>query len=370
MVHWTSNKLQILGDYVDAFNIASKSAKERIYLDLMAGQPENVDRHTGSAIDGSPRRTLAAPHGFTRHVFFELPGHAETLEYALRKDFPDKDFRVVPGDSNETIDAVLAELRPFRQAPTFVFIDQQAAEVAWSTIVKISQFKGQRPRTKPEIWLLVSPMFVARGVRGRNSDRFRERVTRFYGTNKWLIIQSAREDNEITPDQYREEMTNLIRFRLGEHLRYRYTHRIPMRLLNGSTIYDMVFASDHYVGDKIMRNLYAKAAEREPRMMAEARRLARIQQESKGGLLTLFDPPSISPEVAGRLMWQPYEYWWPSSREWWTARDVRQQRAGTGTSPEQNEGVVRPLGRRQAFGPRADRQAPGPSPSVSDHPTA
>ncbi|MBO0854566.1 MAG: three-Cys-motif partner protein TcmP, partial [Nocardia sp.] len=317
--YWTNNKLLILGDYVNAFNIASKSAKETVYLDLMAGQPENTARHTGEKIDGSPRRVLAADNGFTRHVFCELPDRATQLENTLRHDFPDKNFRVFPGDCNRTIDSVLVHLRPFDRAPMFVFIDQQAAEVEWSTIVKVSQFKGPSARTKPELWLLVSPTFIARGVRGTNSERFREQVTRFYGTDKWLNIQTAREGNIITPDQYRDEMTNLIRFRLAQHLGYRYTQRIPMRMRNRTTIYDMVFATDHYAGDNIMKRLYAKAAAREPQMMAEAKQLAKIEQEEKTGKLTLFPPPVVKPDLAGRVLWQPEDYWWPSSREWWTA---------------------------------------------------
>lgn len=52
--------------------------EERSCLDLMAGQPQNVDRHTGELIYGSLRRVLSAVHGFARHVFFELPDRAET----------------------------------------------------------------------------------------------------------------------------------------------------------------------------------------------------------------------------------------------------------------------------------------------------
>jgi len=46
--------------------------------------------------------------------------------------FPGDDrYRVVHVDCNVTIDQTLAELAPFRRAPTFAFVDQQAAEVHW-----------------------------------------------------------------------------------------------------------------------------------------------------------------------------------------------------------------------------------------------
>ncbi|WP_378739056.1 three-Cys-motif partner protein TcmP [Nocardia brasiliensis] len=329
--YWTGNKLHILGDYTPAFNTASQRSSERLYLDLMAGRPENVERLTGAVIDGSPRRVLAATPGFTRHVFFELPSNAARLEAALQKEFPHKNFRVVAGDCNRAIDGALADLEPFNWAPTFVFIDQQAAEVEWQTIEKIAQFKDHpKVKTKPELWLLVSPAFVARGVGGRRSKSaaFRDKVTRFYGTRNWLNIQDAREAREITGAEYREEMVNLIRYRLMNHLGYRHTERIPMRMTNGTTIYDMVFASDHDVGAKIMRSLYRKAAEREPRMIEEARRLATMQREEQLGKFSLFDLPETEPlpvvDRDGRpaVLWQQTACWPPGSRKWWTNRDI------------------------------------------------
>jgi three-Cys-motif partner protein len=44
--YWTRNKLEILAGYLQAFNSAAQRSRHRIYLDLMAGQPENVDRDT------------------------------------------------------------------------------------------------------------------------------------------------------------------------------------------------------------------------------------------------------------------------------------------------------------------------------------
>ncbi len=43
-----------------------------------------------------------------------------------------------------------------------------------------------------------------------------------------------------------------------------------MKMANGTDLYDMVFATDHEAGLKIMSYLYQKAAEREPKMKEEA----------------------------------------------------------------------------------------------------
>jgi hypothetical protein len=46
--YWTRNKLQILSGYLPTFNTASKRSRERLYIDLMAGDPVNRDRRTTS----------------------------------------------------------------------------------------------------------------------------------------------------------------------------------------------------------------------------------------------------------------------------------------------------------------------------------
>jgi three-Cys-motif partner protein len=78
--------------------------------------------------------------------------------------YPGRHFRVYPGDCNQTIDQVLADLAPWRRVPTFVFADQQAAEIRWNTLVKIARFRaGIR---KAELWILMSPAVIANGVAG------------------------------------------------------------------------------------------------------------------------------------------------------------------------------------------------------------
>jgi three-Cys-motif partner protein len=159
---------------------------------------------------------------------------------------------------------VLSNLRPYAWAPTFVFVDQQAAEVAWTSIVKAARFRTGA--LKSELWVLASPAMIAKGVAGTNGHQFAERVDRLYGVDDWRRIRLARERSQISAEQFRDEMVNLLRWRLEAHLQYASTVRIPMRLPSGVPLYDMVFATDHEVGQRIMTHLYAKAAEREPEM--------------------------------------------------------------------------------------------------------
>jgi three-Cys-motif partner protein len=318
---WTRNKLEILAGYLPAFNSAAQSrASERIYLDLLAGQPENIDRVTGENFDGSPLIAMKSDPGFTRLRFCELEPLASELDAALKTEFPgDNRYRVVPGDCNDTIDRTLAELAPLNWAPTFAFIDQQGAEVHWETIEKVAAFRRNPRNLKTEIWMLLSPTWINRGV--RNSETFVNRVSTMYGDEDWKRIQSALWRRHITPAEYRAEMINLMRVKLQYNLGYAFTHRIPMQMLpNKMTIFEMVFATDHWAGDNIMRYLYNRAAQREIEMMRQAKN-ARQQKESDArGDLGLFDVSDLAGDDdadAGQALWEETPTWHPASRDWW-----------------------------------------------------
>ena len=78
--YWTRNKLSILAGYLPAFNVASKRSPERLYIDLMAGEPFNRDKKTGEEFDGSARLALSCTPPFTRIALCEMPQKAAALE--------------------------------------------------------------------------------------------------------------------------------------------------------------------------------------------------------------------------------------------------------------------------------------------------
>ncbi|WP_131820884.1 class I SAM-dependent methyltransferase [Mycobacterium intracellulare] len=119
----------------------------------------------------------------------------------------------------------------------------------------------------------------------------------------------------MTAPEYRNAMINLMRWKLEHELGYAVSQRIPMRMPNKVEIYDMVFATDHPVGDKIMRHLYNKAALREPEMMRQAK-------EAKSGQFSLFDDAEVGADnEAGQELWKPEPCWNPTSADWWSYDD-------------------------------------------------
>lgn len=274
--YWSRNKLEILQAYLPAFNVASTRSTERTYIDLMAGEPENFDRDTGKVFDGSARIALGAQPTFTRFAFGEQPPRSARLEVDLRARYAGAPFRVYAGDCNVTVDRMLSDLSDFRWAPTFAFLDQQAAELRWDTMAKLAEFRTGKHKT--EQWILWSPAMIVKGVTGTNGSAFADKVDDLYGTGRWRQILDARiNQGSIEAPVFRREMVNLLRWQFETQLGYQHTIRIPMTMKNNSDLYDMVFATDHVAGLRIMSHLYKMAAEREPKMKQEAIDAASLQ---------------------------------------------------------------------------------------------
>lgn len=320
--YWTRNKLAILSEYLPALNRASKRATKRLYIDLMSGGPENQSRETGSLFDGSPRIAMSCDPPFTKVVLVEKDARlAEALRVDIKRNFPgDPRATVVEGDCNVVIREVLSSLGyEYRFAAIFVFIDQQVAEVMWETIRTLASFRnGQH---KSEVWMLLSPTMINRSLGDKNgppNPATVARVTAMFGTDDWLQILEAERSGAISPQEFRDEMVNLMRWRLSSDLGYAYTARIRMRMTQGGPeIYDMVFATDHPAGMTIMQHVYRTAAQREPQMRAEAMAVMRNRKAEESGQSLLFEhqPDEFTPK--GLPAWKPDGPWDPHAREWW-----------------------------------------------------
>ncbi|WP_405086427.1 three-Cys-motif partner protein TcmP [Microbispora sp. NBC_01389] len=298
---WTEQKLDILSDYLAAFTKASTRAGTTVYLDLFAGQSENISRErTGHVIRGSARRALDTSPPFSVLRFFELTPNASDLDHALRSEYPNRDFRVVPGDCNQTIDQVLHELRPVNWAPTFAFLDQQSTEVKWDTLERLANHKRAN-KPKVELWLLCASGLLPRGLRLRRSeidDNVANQMSLMFGTEQWREALAATREGDLTGAEFRDELTNLMRWRLERDLGYKATRVFKVTNTRGSEIFDMIFATDHWVGDKIMRAVYSKAASRQGALRERARQHRKQSREEKAGHVGLFDVDEVMPNQA------------------------------------------------------------------------
>ena len=284
---WTESKLDMLSAYLRAFNVASQRATATVYLDLFAGQDMNVNRHTGLPIDGSLRRALSTEPSFTVLRGFELRAdRAASLEAAYRRSAPGRDVRVYPGDVHESLRPALDEIASYRWAPTFAFVDPDGVEARWELLETLAQHRA-RQRTKIELFmLLVSPQvgrLVNNSLDLRNLQRAEQQITDLFGSDEWRPILSDRQSGVLDPERTRDELTNLMRWRLETVLGYKFTHSLRLTNLQGAPLYDMIFATDHEVGDKIMASVYRAAATRFPQMRREIRARKRDRDEMESG---------------------------------------------------------------------------------------
>lgn len=223
---------------------------------------------------------------------FELRSdRARSLQQAYRSQFPGRDVVVHAGDVHDTLRPALADLARYRSSPTFAFIDPDGVEARWDLLTALAQFKAPRA-TKVELFLLLISPQITRVVNDSldpdNLLHAEQQVTDLFGTSEWQPILQGRRVGVLDPERTRDELTNLMRWRLEKTLGYRFTHSLRLTNVQGAPLYDMIFATDHPAGDQIMRSVYRAAAQRFPAMRREARARRRDRQEQTLGAEGLF----------------------------------------------------------------------------------
>lgn len=124
-----------------------------------------------------------------------------------------------------------------------------------------------------------------------------EKMTRMFGTDIWLDAAEARRKHLLTGVQYRAELTKLMRWRLQEDLGYWATLTFQVTNTGGSDVFDMIFATDHRAGLKIMTGLY-NAARRRQSVLSKQAQLQPPRQGTRGRWHP--GPCSNSPSLARR----------------------------------------------------------------------
>ena len=287
--YWTEAKLDILSAYLPAFTTASKSVGSTTYLDLFAGHADNERRDTGADVKGSAIRVLEVVPPLTDLYFCDLPQVASKLGAALRAQFPSREFTIVAGDSNVTIDDTLRQIERNGKArqPTFAFIDPyNIGSLHWSTPEKLAAFKSApRSKYKVELWILFMGSAIQRQL-GLETVEQEQMVSRLFGSEDWRPIAESLSGQEAF-----DEYTNLMRWRLENVLGYASTHFLRLNNVGGTYIYDLIFATDNAAGNRIMASVYNSAMPSNEQMRLEAlehRRAGRTSQES------LFDAATVA----------------------------------------------------------------------------
>jgi three-Cys-motif partner protein len=199
---WTERKLDVLAEYLEAYQIALKSQPFTCtYIDAFAGSgvrgtavvpEEGPLRQTFFAKfegeepqgfrAGSARRALEISQPFDRYLFVENdPAKCQEL-MVLQGDYPNlaKSIRVIRGDANEVIQKLCRKNWSHQRA--VLFLDPYGLQVEWATIEAVAKTQAI------DMWLLFP---LGSGV-GRMLPRsgeippsWRERLDALLGTTDW-----------------------------------------------------------------------------------------------------------------------------------------------------------------------------------------
>ena len=115
-----------------------------VYLDLYAGSGRSRIRGTKRIVNASPLLIIGMPDSFDKYIFCEGDeGYTQALETRCRRDFPDRNVTIIPGDANASVDNIIAEMpRPGRNYKVlgFCFLDPfHMQNLYFSTIESLSQ---------------------------------------------------------------------------------------------------------------------------------------------------------------------------------------------------------------------------------------
>ncbi len=200
---WTSRKLQVLCDYLKAYNIALKNTPfVRAYIDAFAGSgsrgyaepsgtpepplfPALAEPPPQQLLAGSAKMALQVEPRFDRYIFIEKdPGRCAELE-GLKAAFPEQrdHIRIHQGDANQTLVALCRKNwhgKPGRRE--VLFLDPYGLQVNWSTIEAVAQTQAIDLWLLFPLWIAVNRM-VPRD--GQIPEGWRKRLNDLLGTHEW-----------------------------------------------------------------------------------------------------------------------------------------------------------------------------------------
>lgn len=186
---WTSEKLEILRAYLDAYTTALKNQRfTLIYVDAFAGSGaiEARDDEDGrQLLAGSP--IVAAnirDKPFDQLVFIEKDRRkSESLRVTLTDLGAMDRSTVIPEDANDYLPKFCLNLGPYDRA--VVFLDPFGTQVDWETVDAIARTE------KCDTWILF-PVGTIRRLLQRRGDPSRGRQDRLdsvFGGSSWRDLQ-------------------------------------------------------------------------------------------------------------------------------------------------------------------------------------
>jgi len=139
---WSEKKYSLMGGYCEIFNAGIKNKfTNRVFIDLFAGAGYAPIKDKRKILKSSSLIALSIPTPFTKYIFCEMDKEKlAALEIRAKREHPEKDMIFIPGDSNQTIDIVINEIKKLGLSTiSFSFVDPFSLNLHFETVEKLSK---------------------------------------------------------------------------------------------------------------------------------------------------------------------------------------------------------------------------------------
>lgn len=139
---WSEKKYSLMGGYCEIFNAGIKNKfTNRVYIDLFAGAGYVPIKGKSKILKSSSLIALSIPTPFTKYIFCEMDEEKlSVLEIRAKREHPDKEMIFIHGDSNQTVDKVIREVKKLGLSTiSFSFVDPFSLNLHFETIEKLSK---------------------------------------------------------------------------------------------------------------------------------------------------------------------------------------------------------------------------------------
>jgi three-Cys-motif partner protein len=264
---WTARKLELLEKYLSAYTriLTTRNWCTGVhYIDAFAGASVHVDRETRELLDGSPRIALKVEPPFNRLIFIEKNEERVKCLNALRDEYPDRRIEVRPGDCNDILPQIFAQIPGDQRA--FLLLDPYNLGVRWETIEAASEAgeqRGSRFYKTIEIMINFCLHDANRNVvRSRPEDmdpHQTERLTQVWGGENWKQAVYAPDLTLFGPEDVKvKDVPNRLSAGFRARLEQVYEHvsdYVIMRNARNAPQYSLILASHVGVAQKIMNDI-------------------------------------------------------------------------------------------------------------------
>ena len=255
---WAKDKLYYLRRYIEIFTAAMKDKwRRRVYVDLFSGPGRSVVEGTREEIDGSPIIALRTTYPFSQLYFNDSSGYATAALAARIGDPRPTNVTVSTMDCNEAAAnarSLLFSGMDGARTLGLAFIDPTAFQIGLEAIDHLTS--GLRI----DVIITVMTGYMTRFIAERS---FEDPMDQFFGSGDWrAFVESKAGGEKITSrrilDHYEEKLRRLD---------YSYFND-SVRIANSRdrTIYHLVFASKHQLGERFFKEISRRSASGQARM--------------------------------------------------------------------------------------------------------